>query len=302
VHEVFALNYPVSPSENFLNSVRDTFKKASLHHGEVKLAVESRTLPLVVQQMLAREFPNIELLEAEAALNKARLIKTARELDMLRAAAEVNRAGHLELLKQCEQAGKNEMAIWSAVVHAMESKVGHPLMVFGELVTGKRCGAVNYPGGPRDRITQPGDLALMDMSPRVHAYWSDCTNTMVIGGAAPTAEQKRYGVAAREAFHAAADRLRPGHKAHEAFDAAQEAFAKHGLKIGHYAGHQIGLSVNENPRLVPFEQAVVEAGMVFSIEPGAYQGQDGDTGARMEKSVIVHASGPEILCDFTWGF
>jgi Xaa-Pro aminopeptidase len=46
----------------------------------------------------------------------------------------------------------------------------------------------------------------------------------------------------------------------------------------------------------------IQAGMVFSIECGAYEGAQGDTGARMEKSVIVHADAPEILCDFEWGF
>jgi Xaa-Pro aminopeptidase len=174
--------------------------------------------------------------------------------------------------------------------------------VFGELVTGSRCKWVNYPGGPKDVVTKPGDLALMDMSPRVNGYWSDTTNTMVIGGVEPTEKQKRYGVAAREAFHAAAEALRPGNKAKDAFIAANEAFHKHGLEIGHYAGHQIGVSVNEAPRLVPYDETPIQAGMVFSIEPGAYEGEHGDTGARMEKSVIVHESGPEIICDFEWGF
>src|SRR4029077_20920439 len=137
---------------------------------------------------------------------------------------------------------------------------------------------------------------------RVNGYWLDCTNTMVIGGVEPTPKQKLYGVAAREAFHAAADKLRPGNRAHEAFDAAKAAFAKHGLEIGHYAGHQIGAAVNEAPRLVPYDETPIQAGRVFSIEPGAYEGEHGDAGARMEKSVIVHESGPAIICDFEWGF
>nr|MBA3871056.1 M24 family metallopeptidase [Anaerolineae bacterium] len=74
-----------------------------------------------------------------------------------------------------------------------------------------------------------------------------------------------------------------------------------GFEIGHYAGHQIGVAVNEAPRLVPYDETPIRAGMVFSIEPGAYEGEQGDTGARMEKSVIVHESGPEIICDFEWG-
>lgn len=301
-HDVVSMTDPVDARANFLDSLRSALKKAGLGSGKAKLAIEEKSLPAVALRLITQEFPSLELLEAGAALAAARSIKTARELDLLRYAAEVNKAGHQELLHQCQTAGKNEHTMWAAVTSTMEQIVGHTLFVFGELVTGIRCRTVEYPGGPRDMVTRPGDLALMDMSPRVNGYWSDATNTLVIGGVEPTAKQKLYGVAAREAFYAAADKLRPGHKAHEAFDAGKATFAKHGLEIGHYAGHQIGTTVNENPRLVPFEQTVIQAGMVFSVELGAYEGPDGEVGARMEKSVIVHDSGPEILCDFQWGF
>jgi Xaa-Pro aminopeptidase len=292
---------PTDGRANFLNLLGDVLQKAGIS-GAVKLAVEERTLALAALQRIADTLPQAQLLDAGAALAAARMIKTPRELEKLRFAAEVNKAGHTELLRQTREAGKNEFAMWSAVIQAMEIKAGHPLMVFGELVTGTRCKMVNYPGGPKDVITQPGDLALMDMSPRVDGYWSDTTNTMVIGGVEPTAKQRHYGVAAREAFHAAADMLRPGRLAKDAFFAAEATFERHGLKIGHYAGHQIGVTVNEAPRLVPYDESPIQAGMVFSIEPGTYEGPGGEVGARMEKSVIVHQSGPEIICDFEWGF
>ncbi len=289
--------------DTFADAFRQTLRNAGLGNGRrAKLAIEERSLPAIALRLLADEFPGLELIEAGPALTAARLVKTERELGLLRTAAEVNCAGHTELLEQCRMAGKNEFDMWSAVVRCMESKVGHTLFVFGELVTGIDCRVVAYPGGPRNRVAAAGGLALMDMSPRINGYWSDCTNTMVIGGVEPTAKQKLYGVAAREAFHAAAEMLRPGRQAHEAFDAAKATFARHGLQIGHYAGHQIGASVNEGPRLVPSDQTVVQAGMVFSIETGAYEGPNGEVGARMEKSVIVHDSGPEIICNFQWGF
>lgn len=301
-HDVVDMNHPVDARANFLASVRDSLNNAGLGGAKGKLAIEEKSLPAVALRLLMQEFPGLELIEAGGALEAARAIKTPRELDLLRDAAEVNKIGHEELLSQSQEWGKNEHAMWGAVISAMEKMVGHTLFVFGELVTGLRCRAVMYPGGPRDVVTQPGDLALMDMSPRVNGYWSDATNTLVIGGVEPTQKQKLYGIAAREAFYAAADKLRPGHKAHEAFDAGKATFAKHGLEIGHYAGHQIGATVNENPRLVPWEQTVIQAGMVFSVELGAYEGPEGEVGARMEKSVIVHDSGPEILCEFPWGF
>ncbi|MCC7448677.1 MAG: aminopeptidase P family protein [Anaerolineae bacterium] len=296
-------NAPIVPKDNFLQALRAALKKAGITGStKAKLAIEEKTLPTVVLRLLMSEYPNVELIDAAPALFAARAIKTARELDLLRFAAEVNKAGHEELTRQCQEAGKNDFAMWAAVVSAMEQKAGHMLFVSGELVTGINCRVVAVPGGPRNYITQPGDLALMDMSPRVNGYWSDTTNTQVIGGVEPTAKQKLYGTAAREAFYAAADVLRPGHKACEGFEAARATFAKHGLTIGHYAGHQIGASVNEPPRLVAFDETPVQEGMVFSIECGAYEGPTGEVGARMEKSIIVGASGNEILCDFKWGF
>jgi Xaa-Pro aminopeptidase len=301
-HDVFTGLDEISAQDNFLNSLRDTLKNVGMDVGSPRLAIEAKSLPAVVLRLLSDEFPNVDIINASEALMMARKVKTKRELGLLRFAAEVNKVGHEELLRQTREAGKNEFEMWAAIINQMEMKAGKALYVFGELVTGIRCRMVSYPGGPKDVVTQPGDLALMDMSPRVNGYWSDCTNTMVIGGIEPTQKQKLYGIAAREAFHAAADTLRPGRKASEVYAAASETFAKHGLEIGHYVGHQIGVEVNELPRLVPYDDTVIEAGMVFSSEPGSYEGPDGEAGARMEKSVIVHESGPEIICDFEWGF
>jgi Xaa-Pro aminopeptidase len=95
--------------------------------------------------------------------------------------------------------------------------------------------------------------------------------------------------------------LRPGARACDAWAAAERAFQSHGLQPAHYAGHQIGVTVNEPPRLVAYDQTVIEVGMVFSVEPGVYQGPDGDFGARAEKMVHVTESGPRILSTFAWG-
>jgi aminopeptidase len=141
----------------------------------------------------------------------------------------------------------------------------------------------------------------MDLSGRIDGYWFDCTNTHVVAGVAPTVEQRRYATASQDGCEAAMAALRPGALAADAAAAAEAAFAKHGLPMAHYAGHQIGVTVNELPRLVPYDRTPIEAGMVFSVEPGAYQGPGGTFGARSEKMVLVTPSGPEILSTFAWG-
>jgi Xaa-Pro aminopeptidase len=141
----------------------------------------------------------------------------------------------------------------------------------------------------------------MDISGRVDGYWFDCTNTHVVGGITPSEHQLRFARASQAACEAAMDALRPGNRACDAFAQAEAAFAAHGLPVAHYAGHQIGVTVNELPRLVAYDGTPIEAGMVFSVEPGAYQGPGGNFGARSEKIVLVTANGPEILSDFKWG-
>lgn len=157
---------PTDGRANALNLLRDTLKQLDVGQAGLKLAIEGRTLSAAALRLMKDEFPNLQIIEGGEALAAARMIKTERELEMLRFAADVNKAGHTELRRQTREAGKNEFDMWAAVINAMEKKAGHPLMVFGELVTGSRCKWVNYPGGPKDVVTKPGDLALMDMSLR----------------------------------------------------------------------------------------------------------------------------------------
>jgi len=300
LHETYPTSADFSPRENFLASLRQALKQAGLARGKARLAVEERRLPAVVQRLLADEFPNLELGEAGPALAAARLIKTPREIDLLRRVAEINRFGQQEFLHQCRQAGKNHFEIYAATTRAIESQACRPLHFAADFVVGADMGALV--NGPKNAITQPGEMALFDSLIRVDGYWSDTTNTVLIGSVPPTEVQRLYGETARAAFYAAVEALRPGNKARQVWEAANAVLVKRGLALPHHAGHGIGTTVNEEPRLLPFDESTIQAGMVFSVEPGAYEGPGGSSGARMEKQVIVHESGPEIFPDFEWGF
>lgn len=285
----------------YLARVAEVLRQAGLAGTPATLGVEFRHLPYSVAALLAAEFPQLRLADAGPALEQARMIKTAREIGLLRRAAQVADIGHRALAELVREAGKNEFAIWSELTARMYRAAGHEIPVVGELVTGPRTTVVAYPAGPRNRVTEPGDGALMDISQRVEGYWSDCTNTHIVGEVAPTAEQLRYARASQAACEAAMAALRPGARASDAWHAAEAAFQHHGLTSAHYAGHQIGAAVNEPPRLVAYDHTPIEAGMVFAVEPGVYQGPGGSFGARSEKMVLVTAHGPEILSDFGWG-
>ena len=57
----------------------------------------------------------------------------------------------------------------------------------------------------------------------------------------------------------------------------------------------MGIEVHEHPYITAGSDAVLDVGMVFSIEPGIYL--PGRFGVRLEEIVILRADGPEILSD-----
>lgn len=287
------------PAGTYLEGVRRALEQAGLT-GKARLGIEPAALPQGAAALIAQRFPGVMLVDATPALERARLVKTAREISKLRHAARVGDVGHNTLAELCRTAGLNECDMWGTITARMIRAAGHEIPFSGELVTGPRATTVNYPDGPRDRVTQVGDAALMDISQRVDGYWSDVTNTHVIGREANDRERK-FARTSQAAFDAAFAALRPGVRASHVWAAANAAYEKHGIKMPHYMGHQIGVTVNELPRLVPYDHTVIQAGMVFSMEPGAYEGPGGTFGARSEKMALVTATGAELLSGFAWG-
>lgn len=299
--EGFDSFHPTDPRASYLARVAEALRRVGLGAGRATVGVETRALPYLVGQLLTTEFPNATVVDVEPALQQARLIKTEREIARLIHASHLADVAHRTLATLCATAGLSEFEMWSRIGREVFDAAGHDVPLTGELVTGPRTTVVNYPNGPRHRTTEAGDAVLMDLSGRVDGYWFDCTNTHIAGGGAPSANHLRYARASQDACEAAMSALRPGALAREAAAAAEAAFAHHGLPMAHYAGHQIGVTVNELPRLVPYDETPIQAGMVFSVEPGAYEGPGGSFGARSEKMVLVTDSGPTILSTFDWG-
>lgn len=70
------------------------------------------------------------------------------------------------------------------------------------------------------------------------------------------------------------------------------------VAVNSYPMGPIARILNKGDTLI-FE-TVLQSGMVFTIEPGAYAGKNGTCGARLEKVLMVTSDGAEVLSGFEW--
>ena len=124
-------------------------------------------------------------------------------------------------------------------------------------------------------------------------YWSDCTRTFVLGE--PEPELAAAYAVLRDAQEAAVAAVRAGVPAAAVDAAARERItaAGYGPFFVHRTGHGIGLEVHEEPYIAAGNGAALEAGAVFSVEPGIYL--PGRFGARLEDIVVCGPDGAERL-------
>ncbi len=178
-----------------------------------------------------------------------------------------------------------------------------------------------------DGAVVPGDLILIDAGVELESlYTADITRTLPINGTY-TEVQRRVYDAVREAADAAFAIVRPGIRFREIHAEAMKVIAQKTAEWGflpvsaeeslepeaqyhrrymvHGTSHHLGLDVHDcaQARRELYLDGVLQAGMVFTIEPGLYFQPDDLTvpaeyrgiGVRIEDNILVTDSGAENL-------
>jgi Xaa-Pro dipeptidase len=226
------------------------------------------------------------LRDVRHALQSARAVKDPDEIEAIRASTAIADAGQTAA-RATLRPGADELSLWTETRAAMEHLAGMRLPVLADFVTGARTAEVG--GSPSRREIAEGDLLLVDLVPRLGAYWADSCATIALGD--PPAAARSAHAAALGALDAAKAAIRPGATAGEVDRAARERMEPAG-GYPHHTGHGLGATVHEAPRIVPGSAVPLAEGMVIALEPGAY-GED--WGVRVEQVVVVTADGCDVL-------
>jgi Xaa-Pro aminopeptidase len=230
---------------------------------------------------------------ASEVLADLRVRKDETEIDALRRAGAVADRVVADLRALgADAVGLTEAALASEVETRLADAGGEGVSFDPVVGSGPNGAKPHHRHG--DRTIEAGDPVVLDFGTRVDGYPSDQTRTVVFDGE-PPAEFTEVHRVVREAQQAAVDAVAPGVPA-EAVDAAAREIieaAGYGERFVHRTGHGVGLDVHEEPYIVAGNDRELDAGMVFSIEPGVYL--PGEFGVRVEDLVVVTADGCERL-------
>lgn len=250
----------------------------------------------VLTSMLAKAGWTGGLSDIDGIVDGLRVVKDQWEVGRLRDGA-VKLSSVAKCILSNVLAGRTEADV-AAEIEAALRRAGFERPAFDTIVAGGPNAALPHARASQRQI-EPGDLVVLDFGGVLDGYCTDLTRTVVAGRASPQAQRLIEQVI--EAQAAAFGTVRPGAAPEAVDEAARDVLGRAGLAdaFTHGTGHGLGLEIHEAPRVSKRRAGHTEpplgAGMVLTLEPGAYL--PGWGGVRIEDDVLVTAVGAEWLTD-----
>jgi Xaa-Pro aminopeptidase len=258
---------------------------------EKRIGFDSATLTFDDYLSLKKEYPHIEWTPHPHPVRTLRAIKEAREIALLKKAADLTWRGLQKILEELKEGvSEEELALTFEIFCRKNGASGlsfSPIVAFGE-----NSAYPHYRAGKTK--LRKNQIVLIDVGAIVDHYCGDMTRVFFFGQ--PDPELARFEQIVRSAQRKAVAHVRPGIRAGELDELVRNEFEKANVKqlYIHSLGHGIGLETHEYPRLRfdnEDKDLILEAGMVFTIEPGLYQ--PGLGGIRIEDTILVTETGHE---------
>ncbi|MCI8271744.1 MAG: aminopeptidase P family protein [Erysipelotrichaceae bacterium] len=246
----------------------------------------------------SKQYPEFTFADGTLAYQRARMIKSKWEIDRIRSVCYITERAIEETFRDVRPGQTTEKDVSRSIASKMAA-AGVDKFSYLTVTSGiQKYSTLN--AYATDRVIQPEEVLLVDISGHIDGYASDLTRMMYLGNEIPKdiremAEISRGCVVAGKEF------MKPGRSIGE-LNRVIERFLKdspYGDYVIHSSGHCVGLNVVEYPMIYDENELLMEEGMVFAVENGLYPFDPND-GAdnmhlafRMEDQVLVTKDGAE---------
>ncbi len=253
--------------------------------------------PAFLVDLFRQVNPEVEVVSSDPVMDPLRTIKEADELALMTEAQRIAGLGMdraRELLRPGATAHQIATEATYAMMRAGAEGTSTPIYVNFGVETCMLHGRLS------PEPVEPGQLALIDLTPQVDGYCANLARTFVVGE--PDARQAELIATYREIVVAVRAGMRPGVTTSDLDGMAKGVCVAHGF--GDYQvygiGHGIGLRFEEPPAstiIPPHKNLPLAEGMTVTIGHPVLA-IPGFGGVRFEDVYRVGASGPEILFDY----
>ena len=264
-------------------------------------------------ELVRERNPEFEIEDLSPTLDRLRLIKSPREIALIRRATQLSGQAIIESMRSTEP-GLMEYEIDGLARFIYYRNGAQGEAYYSLVASGPNAWWAHYHAG--QRRMQDGDLVLLDFGPDVGYYSADLTRQWPVNGKFNEWQRDLYGFYLGY-YKAILSNIRPGDvqaikrdalrdmdlllstweftKPHyrEAAESFIEAFRRSAERPGGSLGHGVGMAVHD----VGNSDGVLTSGMVFTIEP-QFRVPEEQIYIRLEDMILVTEDGVEILSDF----
>jgi len=268
----------------------DTVAALACEFGLDRIGFEAAHTNVSAFRRMSEKLTGVELVELGPDLDEIRICKDRAEIDLLSSVAALSSQALAAVLADIKP-GVREADIALALEFEMRRR-GAEGRAFDFIVVSGERGAMPH-GRASDKLIQSGELVTIDFGAVKEGYHSDETVTVACGK--PGIREQEIHSIVREAHDLAIRAVRPGISCKD-LDEVARAYIRdkgYGDYFGHGLGHGVGLEIHEMPALSPRSTAILEEGMVITIEPGIYI--PGFGGVRIEDTVVVTNDGCHVI-------
>lgn len=256
---------------------------------------------------LKERVPQFEIRDLSPILDSMRLIKSQKEIEMIRKATQIAGLGIIEAMKSTSP-GVYEYQLDAAAkyVFYMQGARGD---AYPAIIGGGTNAYMGHYFHKTDKLVS-GDLVLMDYAPDYKYYTSDVTRIWPVNGKFDSAQKQLYNfiIAYRDALF---KYIKPGVTSNEVLDKASadmkqylvgKKFAKpahlkaveEGIKFRGHFQHPVGMAVHDVGQV---HGVKLRPGMVFTIDPMIWIHEE-RLYIRIEDVALVTEAGVENLSAF----
>lgn len=264
--------------------------------------------------MLRTRFPQFEVRDLTPALDQARLIKSPREIELIRKTTRLSGLALMEAMRSTVP-GINEYELDAVAKYVYYRNGAQGDAYYSLIASGPNAVFPHYNAGKR--VMRDGELLLMDYAPDYGYYMSDVTRQWPVNGKFSDWQRELYGFYL-ECYRAILSHIRPGATAASIMreaaadmrrSLARTKFSKPIYEAGAREfvesyertaaapcaslGHWVGMATHDVGR----DCGPLRPGMVFTIEP-ALRVPEENIYIRLEDMIVIGKDKADILTTF----